>query len=84
MARPWGPLDGIPYTAKDSYLVRGATAASGSRPSSTCWRCVTPSRSSGCGKGAICLSKTNMPPMANGGIQRGVYGRAEAPTTPIT
>lgn len=25
-----GPLDGIPYTAKDSYLVRGMTAASGS------------------------------------------------------
>ena len=25
-----GPLDGIPYTAKDSYLVRGLTAAAGS------------------------------------------------------
>ena len=25
-----GPLDGIPYTAKDSYLVKGLTAASGS------------------------------------------------------
>ncbi|WP_313395871.1 amidase family protein, partial [Pseudomonas sp.] len=24
------PLDGIPYTAKDSYLVKGLTAASGS------------------------------------------------------
>ena len=29
--------------------------------------------------GAICLGKTNMPPMANGGMQRGVYGRAESP-----
>ena len=25
-----GPLDGIPYTAKDSYLVKGLTAAAGS------------------------------------------------------
>lgn len=25
-----GPLDGIPYTAKDSYLVTGLTAAAGS------------------------------------------------------
>ncbi|MCK1787864.1 amidase, partial [Pseudomonas sp. TNT11] len=25
------------------------------------------------------LGKTNMPPMANGGMQRGVYGRAESP-----
>jgi amidase len=25
-----GPLDGIPYTAKDSYLARGLTAAAGS------------------------------------------------------
>jgi amidase len=29
--------------------------------------------------GAICLGKTNMPPMANGGMQRGCYGRAESP-----
>ena len=25
-----GPLDGIPYTAKDSYLAKGLTAAAGS------------------------------------------------------
>ena len=29
--------------------------------------------------GAICLGLTYMPPMANGGMQRGVYGRAESP-----
>ncbi|MGI0521128.1 amidase, partial [Microbacterium maritypicum] len=29
--------------------------------------------------GAICLGLTNMPPMANGGMQRGLYGRAESP-----
>src|SRR5439155_23202207 len=29
--------------------------------------------------GAILIGLTNMPPMANGGMQRGVYGRAESP-----
>ncbi|BAP45268.1 amidase [Pseudomonas sp. 21LCFQ02] len=75
-----GPLDGIPYTAKDSYLVKGLTAASGSpafkdlvaqKDAFTVERLRA--------GGAICLGKTNMPPMANGGMQRGVYGRAESP-----
>jgi amidase len=74
------PLDGIPYTAKDSYLVRGLTAAAGSpafehlvaqRDAFTIERLR--------GAGAVCLGLTNMPPMANGGMQRGVYGRAESP-----
>lgn len=77
---PLGPLDGIPYTAKDSYLVKGLTAASGSpafkdlvaqRDAFTVERLRA--------AGAICLGKTNMPPMANGGMQRGVYGRTESP-----
>ncbi|WP_060764250.1 amidase, partial [Pseudomonas fluorescens] len=68
------------YTAKDSYLVKGLTAASGSpafaklvaqRDAFTIERLRA--------GGAICLGKTNMPPMANGGMQRGVYGRAESP-----
>ena len=75
-----GPLDGIPYTAKDSYLVAGLTAACGSpafaelvaqRDAFTIERLRA--------GGAICLGLTNMPPMANGGMQRGVYGRAESP-----
>lgn len=75
-----GPLDGIPYTAKDSYLVRRLTAAAGSpafadliaqRDAFTIERLRA--------GGAICLGLTNMPPMANGGMQRGVYGRAESP-----
>ncbi|MFC5337025.1 amidase [Leucobacter denitrificans] len=75
-----GPLDGIPYTAKDSYLVKGLTAAAGSptfkdlvaqRDAFTIERLRA--------GGAICLGLTNMPPMANGGMQRGVYGRAESP-----
>ncbi|MEV7632539.1 amidase [Microbacterium sp. NPDC089318] len=75
-----GPLDGIPYTAKDSYLVTGLTAAAGSpafadlvaqRDAFTIERLRA--------GGAICLGLTNMPPMANGGMQRGLYGRAESP-----
>ena len=75
-----GPLDGIPYTAKDSYLVKGLTAASGSpafKNLIACRDAFTIERLRGAG--AICLGKTNMPPMANGGMQRGVYGRAESP-----
>ncbi|RZU62306.1 amidase [Zhihengliuella halotolerans] len=75
-----GPLDGIPYTAKDSYMARGLTVASGSpafehlvaqRDAFTIGRLRA--------GGAILLGLTNMPPMANGGMQRGVYGRAESP-----
>lgn len=75
-----GPLDGIPYTAKDSYLATGLTAAAGShafehlvaqRDAFTIERLRA--------GGAILLGLTNMPPMANGGMQRGVYGRAESP-----
>ncbi|GGP21619.1 amidase [Silvimonas iriomotensis] len=74
------PLDGIPYTAKDSYLVKGLTAASGSPAFKdlVAWRdAFTIERLRAAG--AICMGKTNMPPMANGGMQRGVYGRAESP-----
>ncbi|MDM2350874.1 amidase, partial [Mycobacteroides abscessus] len=75
-----GPLDGIPYTAKDSYLVKGLTAAAGSpafehlvaqRDAFTIERLRA--------GGAVLIGLTNMPPMANGGMQRGVYGRAESP-----
>jgi amidase len=75
-----GPLDGIPYTAKDSYLVKGLTAASGSpafKDLVAYHDAFTIERLRAAG--AICLGKTNMPPMANGGMQRGVYGRAESP-----
>jgi amidase len=75
-----GPLDGIPYTAKDSYKVAGLTVASGSpafehlvanEDAFTIERLRA--------GGAILIGLTNMPPMANGGMQRGVYGRAESP-----
>lgn len=78
-----GPLDGIPYTAKDSYLVRGLTAAAGSPAFAGLTArhdAFTIERLRG--GGAICLGLTNMPPMANGGMQRGLYGRAESPYNP--
>lgn len=75
-----GPLDGIPYTAKDSYQVRGLSVAAGSpafkdlvaqQDAFTIERLRA--------GGAVLIGLTNMPPMANGGMQRGVYGRAESP-----
>src|SRR5699024_707545 len=64
----------------DSYMVAGLTVASGSpafadlvaqKDAFTIERLRA--------GGAICLGLTNMPPMANGGMQRGLYGRAESP-----
>lgn len=75
-----GPLDGIPYTAKDSYLAKGLTAASGS----PAFEHLVAQRDAFAierlrSGGAVLIGLTNMPPMANGGMQRGVYGRAESP-----
>ncbi|MEU8762312.1 amidase [Streptomyces sp. NPDC048659] len=75
-----GPLDGIPYTAKDSYLAEGLTAASGSPAFEHLVAqhdafAIERLRAGG----AVLIGLTNMPPMANGGMQRGVYGRAESP-----
>jgi len=75
-----GPLDGIPYVAKDSYLVEGMNVAAGSPAFAELVAqhdafTISLLRAGG----AICLGKTNMPPMANGGMQRGLYGRSESP-----
>lgn len=75
-----GPLDGIPYTAKDSYKARGLTVASGSPAFADLVATddafvISRLRAAG----AILIGLTNMPPMANGGMQRGLYGRAESP-----
>ncbi|TIQ17511.1 MAG: amidase [Mesorhizobium sp.] len=75
-----GPLDGIPYTAKDSYKVKGLTVAAGSPAFE---HLVANEDAFTIGRlragGAVLIGLTNMPPMANGGMQRGVYGRAESP-----
>jgi amidase len=73
-------LDGIPYTAKDSYLARGMTAAAGSYA----FENLVAQRDAFAierlrAGGAILIGLTNMPAMANGGMQRGLYGRAESP-----
>ena len=75
-----GPLDGIPYTAKNSYKVKGLTVAAGSPAFANLIAtddafAIAQLRKAG----AIMLGLTNMPPMANGGMQRGLYGRAESP-----
>ncbi|MGQ8872038.1 amidase [Paenibacillus sp. TSA_86.1] len=75
-----GPLHGIPYTVKDSYKVKGMTVASGSPAFANLTAnedafTVQQIRKSG----GVLIGKTNMPPMAAGGMQRGVYGRAESP-----
>ena len=73
-------FDGIPYTAKGSYKVRGMTVACGSPAFKDLIAgddafVISRLRDAG----AILIGLTNMPPMANGGMQRGVYGRAESP-----
>ncbi|SFP37938.1 amidase [Mesorhizobium sp. NFR06] len=78
--RTRGPLDGIPYTAKDSYKAKGLTAAAGS----PAFEHLTANEDAFTiarlrAAGAVLIGLTNMPPMANGGMQRGVYGRAESP-----
>lgn len=79
----FGPLDGIPYTVKDSFKVKGMTVANGSPAfqqlvSTEDAFTVQALRQAG----TVLLGKTNMPPMAAGGMQRGVYGRAESPYNP--
>jgi Asp-tRNA(Asn)/Glu-tRNA(Gln) amidotransferase A subunit family amidase len=75
-----GSLEGIPFTVKDSYKVRGMTVASGSKAFENLIAnedafTVKALREAG----AVLLGRTNMCPMAYGGMLRGVYGRAESP-----
>ncbi|KAL3473419.1 amidase signature domain-containing protein [Aspergillus californicus] len=75
-----GPLDGIPCTIKDSYKIKGMTLAAGSpafKDLVATEDAFTVQKIKDAG--AIILGRTNMPPMAAGGMQRGVYGRAESP-----
>ena len=75
-----GSLEGIPFTAKDSYMVKGMTVAAGSPAFAE----LVANRDAFSievlrNAGAVFIGLTNMPPMANGGMQRGLYGRAESP-----
>ncbi len=75
-----GALDGIPYTAKGSYKVRGLPVDAGSPAFAGLIAnedsfAVERLRAAG----AVLIGLTTMPPMANGGMQRGLHGRAESP-----
>ena len=81
--KPLGPLDGVPYTAKASFSARGLPVTSGSPAFAGLIAqkdafAIERLRAAG----AVLLGLTNMPPMANGGMQRGLYGRAESPYNP--
>ncbi|KAJ5094290.1 amidase [Penicillium angulare] len=74
------PLEGIPFLVKDNIKVQGMTVAAGS----PAFEHLVATEDAACVKvlkaaGAVILGRTNMPAMANGGMQRGVYGRAESP-----
>ncbi|WP_172327906.1 amidase family protein [Mangrovicoccus sp. HB161399] len=78
-----GPLHGIPVVVKDSFKVKGLTVAAGSPAfagliASDDAASVARLREAG----AVILGKTNMPPMAIGGGQRGLYGRTLSPWNP--
>jgi Asp-tRNA(Asn)/Glu-tRNA(Gln) amidotransferase A subunit family amidase len=74
------PLEGILYTLKDSYKYAGLSVTNGSPALKGL---MSNEDSSIAAKlrnaGAVLIGKTNMPPMAAGGMQRGLYGRAESP-----
>lgn len=77
---PTRPLEGIPYTVKDSFKVRGMIAAAGSPAfehlvANEDAFTVQAVRDAG----GVLIGRTNMPSMAYGGMQRGIYGRAESP-----
>lgn len=78
--QPLRPLEGIPYTLKDSFKYESLSVTNGSPAlagleSSSDSAIAAKLRAAG----AILIGKTNMPPMAAGGMQRGLYGRAESP-----
>lgn len=78
--QPIRPLEGIPYTVKDSYKVAGMTVAAGS----PAFRHLVAHEDAFTvaairAAGGVLIGRTNMPAMAYGGMQRGIYGRAESP-----
>lgn len=78
--RVLSPLDGITFTAKACYMVRGMPLTAGSPAFAQLIAqddayVIARLRAAG----AIVIGLTNMPPMAFGGMQRGLYGRAESP-----
>ena len=78
------PLEGIPFTVKDSFGVEGMSVAAGS----PAFAGLKATRDAAVVEklrraGAVLIGKTNMPPMADGGAQRGLYGRSTSPYNPV-
>ncbi|KAJ4171677.1 hypothetical protein NW754_013448 [Fusarium falciforme] len=76
-------LEGIPFTIKDSFKAKGMTAAAGS----PAFKDLVANEDAFIVKtirdaGAVLVGRTNMPAVACGGMQRGIYGRAENPYNP--
>lgn len=65
-----GLLEGIPYTIKDSYKARGMTVAAGA-PAFRALKAAEDAFTVGAIReaGGVLLGRTNMPPMAAGGMQ---------------
>ncbi|KAJ5627636.1 Amidase [Penicillium lividum] len=77
---PSRQLEGIPFLVKDNIKVKGMVVANGSPAfehliANEDAACVQILRAAG----AVLLGRTNMPAMAYGGMQRGIWGRAESP-----
>ncbi|KAA8904436.1 hypothetical protein TRICI_005486 [Trichomonascus ciferrii] len=77
------PLEGIPYTAKDSFKVKGMATAAGS----PAFKDLVANEDAQLVKvireaGGVLVGRTNMPAVACGGMQRGIFGRAENPYNP--
>jgi amidase len=81
--KPSRKLEGIPFTVKYSFKVKGMTVACASpvfehlSASDDAFTVDAIRR-----QGGILLGRTNTPPMACGGMQRGIYGRPESPYNP--
>ena len=75
-----GPLDGIPYTLKDSMKYDGMTCAT----ASPAVRDLVANGDAFVAEqlrkaGAVCVGRTNTPPFMASGMHRGLYGRAGSP-----
>ncbi|OLN86007.1 Glutamyl-tRNA(Gln) amidotransferase subunit A 2 [Colletotrichum chlorophyti] len=76
-------LEGIPFTIKDSFQAKGQIVAAASPAfehlvASSDAAVVSLLRDAG----AVLVGRTNMPPMADGGSQRGLFGRSDSPYNP--
>lgn len=81
--KPVRRLEGIPFTVKDSFKVKGMTVAAGSPAFKDLVATDDAFTVSAIkAEGGILIGRTNMPPMAYGGMQRGIYGRSESPYNP--